>query len=151
MEISRVMRFFFRTGVHHSSAEMSDHPEDKRKHHAEQQARDHRKIERAVAPLHKDIAGQTPQPERQLRARKQKPADASKHYAENQQPSPEFPQRLHLPDCSELSRQREWRTNGDVGKGRESVLHRHVNFHKSRGIAKLAKRWRRYAEDNGTA
>jgi hypothetical protein len=83
METSRVSRFFFRTGVHHSSAEMSDHPEDKGKNHTKQQARDHRKVKRAVAPLHKDIAGQPPQPKRQLRSKEQESADAGEHGPKN--------------------------------------------------------------------
>jgi hypothetical protein len=102
------MRFFFRTGLHHLSAEMSDHPEHQRENHAEQQTSDYRKVKRAVAPLHKDIAGQTPEPKWQLGAKKQKSADAGKYSAKNQQPSPEFPQRFHELDCSELPRRREW-------------------------------------------
>src|SRR5690348_2054044 len=72
-------------------------PQNHRQHHAHNHACDNRKINAPVPPMIADVSRQTPQPERQFRARHEKHAHRRDDQPKNQQHFPEFAQRRHRP------------------------------------------------------
>src|SRR5580692_9894901 len=77
------------------SAEMIYNPQQQTQNHAQQNARHHRKITTAISPLVRNVAGQTPQPERQFSTKYQQRAHASHHNPQYNQKLSGFAKCIH--------------------------------------------------------
>ncbi len=94
-----------------SFPEIRDQPHQERKHDAQQEAGDNRKIERTVPAADGDIAGQTSEAQRETAPEQQEPAEGKQDEAAEDQPFCEFTCRVHwLPACLALS----WASSPEV-------------------------------------